>query len=423
MTSPTLAADQALDEFRAAVKAREAFGPIDVVASAALGASFRDTRPSAGSAPRRSSSGARAEPPGSVAGSRLRRACVLIVEDVIAAGLSSRESWRALAERPGTVVGAARLIDRSGSRADIGVRRVALATLDMLAYAPDALPLRRFRRSSRGAARSPERPDRRRIPNRRGSDPMTALRLGVNVDHVATVRNARGGLVPDPVRAALLAIEAGADGITAHLREDRRHIHDDDMRRLKASIEKPLNFEMAAAEAMLDIALRIRPHACCIVPEKRTERTTEGGLDVVGGFRALKPYVAELARAGIRVSMFIEPSPEALKASAELGSPVVELHTGAWCDARMRGDSAKADYEFGRLRVAAAETAALGLECHAGHGLDYETARLIAALPQIVELNIGHFLIGEAIFVGLAEAVKAMRMAMAEGRASAERQQ
>jgi pyridoxine 5-phosphate synthase len=250
---------------------------------------------------------------------------------------------------------------------------------------------------------------------------MTALRLGVNVDHVATVRNARGGLVPDPVRAALLAIEAGADGITAHLREDRRHIHDDDMRRLKASIEKPLNFEMAAAEAMLDIALRIRPHACCIVPEKRTERTTEGGLDVVGGFRALKPYVAELARAGIRVSMFIEPSPEALKASAELGSPVVELHTGAWCDARMRGDSAKADYEFGRLRVAAAETAALGLECHAGHGLDYETARLIAALPQIVELNIGHFLIGEAIFVGLAEAVKAMRMAMAAGRASAER--
>ena len=250
---------------------------------------------------------------------------------------------------------------------------------------------------------------------------MTALRLGVNVDHVATVRNARGGLVPDPVRAALLAIEAGADGITAHLREDRRHIHDDDMGRLKASLEKPLNFEMAAAESMLDIALRIRPHACCIVPEKRTERTTEGGLDVVGGFRALRPYVAELARAGIRVSMFIEPSPEALKASAELGSPVVELHTGAWCDARMRGDSAKADYEFGRLRVAAAETAALGLECHAGHGLDYETARLIAALPQIVELNIGHFLIGEAIFVGLAEAVKAMRMAMAEGRASAER--
>jgi pyridoxine 5-phosphate synthase len=248
---------------------------------------------------------------------------------------------------------------------------------------------------------------------------MSALRLGVNVDHVATVRNARGGAVPDPVRAALIAIEAGADGITAHLREDRRHIHDDDMRRLKASITKPLNFEMAAAEAMLDIALRIRPHACCLVPEKRTERTTEGGLDVVGGFRALKPFVAELDRAGIRVSMFIEPSAEALKASADLGAPVVELHTGAWCDALSRGDSAQADYEFGRLKVAAAQTPELGLECHAGHGLDYDSARVIASLPQIVELNIGHFLIGEAIFVGLAETVKAMRTAMEEGRAVA----
>ncbi len=249
---------------------------------------------------------------------------------------------------------------------------------------------------------------------------MTALRLGVNVDHVATVRNARGGAVPDPVRAALLAIEAGADGVTAHLREDRRHIHDDDMRRLKASIDKPLNFEMAATEAMLDIALRIRPHACCLVPEKRTERTTEGGLDVVGRHDSLKPFVSELKRAGIRVSMFIEPSGEALNASAHLGAPVVELHTGAWCDARARGDAAKADYEFGRLRVAAAETAALGLECHAGHGLDYDTARLIAALPQIVELNIGHFLVGEAIFVGLAETIKIMRAAMEEGRAAAE---
>ena len=245
---------------------------------------------------------------------------------------------------------------------------------------------------------------------------MTALRLGVNVDHVATVRNARGGALPDPVRAALVAIEAGADGITAHLREDRRHIHDDDMRRLKASISKPLNFEMAATEAMLDVALRVRPHACCLVPEKRTERTTEGGLDVVNGFRALKPFVAELARAGIRVSMFIEPSGEALKASADLGAPVVELHTGAWCDALTRGDSAQADYEFGRLRVAAAQTQALGLECHAGHGLDYDSARSIAGLPQVVELNIGHFLIGEAIFVGLAESVKCMRSAMAEGR-------
>ena len=249
---------------------------------------------------------------------------------------------------------------------------------------------------------------------------MTALRLGVNVDHVATVRNARGGASPDPVRAALIAIEAGADGITAHLREDRRHIHDDDMRRLKAAIAKPLNFEMAATEAMLDIALRIRPHACCLVPEKRTERTTEGGLDVVNGFRALKPFVAELGGAGIRVSMFIEPSNEALKASADLGAPVVELHTGAWCDALARGDAARADYEFGRLRVAAAQTPALRLECHAGHGLDYDLARAIAGFPQIIELNIGHFLVGEAIFVGLAETVRTMRAAMAEGRSAAE---
>ena len=250
---------------------------------------------------------------------------------------------------------------------------------------------------------------------------MTSLRLGVNVDHVATVRNARGGAVPDPVRAALMAIEAGADGITAHLREDRRHIQDDDMRRLKAAISKPLNFEMAATEAMLDIALNIRPHACCLVPEKRTERTTEGGLDVINGFKDLKPFVAELTREGIRVSLFIEPSPEALKASADLGAPVVELHTGAWCDAVARGDAAKADHEFGRLKGAAAQTQALKLECHAGHGLDYGTARLIAGLAQIVELNIGHFLIGEAIFVGLAESVKAMRAAMEQGRGSMER--
>ena len=248
---------------------------------------------------------------------------------------------------------------------------------------------------------------------------MASLRLGVNVDHVATVRNARGGALPDPVRAALIAIEAGADGITAHLREDRRHIHDDDMRRLKAAIKKPLNFELAATEAMLDIALRLRPHACCLVPEKRTERTTEGGLDVVGGFRALKPFVAELGKAGIRVSMFIEPSGEALKASADLGAPVVELHTGAWCDALDHRDAPRADYEFGRLRVAAAQTAGLGLECHAGHGLDYDSARVISGLPQVVELNIGHFLVGEAIFVGLAETLKRMRAAMAEGRAAA----
>jgi pyridoxine 5-phosphate synthase len=248
---------------------------------------------------------------------------------------------------------------------------------------------------------------------------MAELRLGVNVDHVATVRNARGGAVPDPVRAALLAIEAGADGITAHLREDRRHIHDDDMRRLKAAIAKPLNFEMAATEAMLDMALSVRPHACCLVPENRTERTTEGGLNVVGGFNHLKPFVAELTRAGIRVSLFVEPSIEALDAAAGLRAAVVELHTGAWCDALARGERQRADHEFGRLRVAAAQAASLGLECHAGHGLDTDTARTIAALPQIVELNIGHFLVGEAIFVGLAESVRQMRAAMAEGRSRA----
>jgi pyridoxine 5-phosphate synthase len=248
---------------------------------------------------------------------------------------------------------------------------------------------------------------------------MAELRLGVNVDHVATVRNARGGAAPDPVRAALLAIEAGADGITAHLREDRRHIHDDDMRRLKAAITKPLNFEMAATEAMLDMALSIRPHACCLVPENRTERTTEGGLNVVGGFNHLKPFVAELGRAGIRVSLFIEPSIEALEAAAGLRAPVVELHTGAWCDALARGERERSGHEFGRLRVAAAQCASLGVECHAGHGLDADTARTIAALPQIVELNIGHFLIGEAIFVGLAESVRQMRAAMAEGRSRA----
>ena len=247
------------------------------------------------------------------------------------------------------------------------------------------------------------------------------IRLGVNVDHVATLRNARGGALPDPVRAAQMALAAGADGITAHLREDRRHIRDDDMARLKAAIAAPLNFEMAATEQMLDIALRIRPHACCLVPEKRTERTTEGGLDVVGGHDHLKPFIDELGRAGIRVSLFIEPSVDALNAAASLKAPVVELHTGAWCDAEASGDRGRADHEFGRLRAAAARTAALGLECHAGHGLDYETARTISALREIVELNIGHFLIGEAIFVGLAPTMRAMRAAMDEGRAAGAR--
>jgi pyridoxine 5-phosphate synthase len=243
------------------------------------------------------------------------------------------------------------------------------------------------------------------------------IRLGVNIDHVATLRNARGGFAPDPLRAAQMALAAGADGITAHLREDRRHIVDEDMRRLKASINAPLNFEMAATEQMLDIALKIRPHACCLVPEKRTERTTEGGLDVVGGRERLAPFVDELLRAGIRVSLFIEPSAEALSAARTLKAPVVELHTGAWCNALALGETDKAEAEFERLRVAAAEAERLGIECHAGHGLDFDTARLIAAFPQIVEFNIGHFLIGEAVFVGLDSAVKEMIASIAQGRA------
>jgi pyridoxine 5-phosphate synthase len=247
----------------------------------------------------------------------------------------------------------------------------------------------------------------------------TSLRLGVNVDHVATIRNARGGPRPDPVRAALLAIQAGADGITAHLREDRRHITDADMTRLKAAITKPLNFEMAATGQMLDIALLTAPHAVCLVPEKRTERTTEGGLDVVGAHDYLVPFVDQLARGGIRVSLFIEPSLDAIEAAVSIKAPVVELHTGAWCHAVETGDLARAEREFERVAAAAALAGARGLEVHAGHGLDYDTARRVAALPQVVELNIGHFLIGEAVFVGLAAAIGRMRAAMNEGRAQA----
>ena len=246
------------------------------------------------------------------------------------------------------------------------------------------------------------------------------LRLGVNIDHVATIRNARGGAHPDPVKAAVAAIAAGADGITAHLREDRRHIRDDDMVRLKAAIgATPLNFEMAATEQMLDIALALKPHAACLVPERRTERTTEGGLDVVGQHNHLVPFAAELKRAGIRVSLFIEPSLEAVEAARTIGAPVVELHTGAWCEALSAGNADKARLELERIRTAADHTAKLGIECHAGHGLNFDTARIIAALPQVVELNIGHFLVGEAVFMGLQPAVKAMRAAMDAGCAAA----
>ncbi|MFN3658817.1 MAG: pyridoxine 5'-phosphate synthase [Pseudolabrys sp.] len=245
------------------------------------------------------------------------------------------------------------------------------------------------------------------------------LRLGVNVDHVATIRNARGGRHPDPVRAAKLAIAAGADGITAHLREDRRHIRDDDIARLKAEIDKPLNFEMAATEEMVGIALQTKPHAVCLVPEKRTERTTEGGLDVVRQQAQLKPVVHTLKHAGIRVSLFIGAAQAQIEAAAELGAPVVELHTGSWCDALIEGREAEALAEWQLIREGASLAAGFGLEVHAGHGLDYATAETIAALPQVVELNIGHFLVGEAVFEGLAETVKFMRAAMDRGRKKA----
>ncbi|MBV9519083.1 MAG: pyridoxine 5'-phosphate synthase [Hyphomicrobiales bacterium] len=248
------------------------------------------------------------------------------------------------------------------------------------------------------------------------SPPPSRVRLGINVDHVATLRNARGGMRPDPVRAALAAIEAGADGITAHLREDRRHITDTDMARLKAEISKPLNFEMAATQEMLEIALRTKPHAVCLVPEKRSERTTEGGLDVVGGHNHLVPYVGKLAERGIRVSLFIEPGERAIEVAARLRVPVVELHTGAWCEAVLTQDRAGDAKGFAQLQRGAKLAQAAGLEVHAGHGLDFDTARRLAAVPEFVEFNIGHFLMGEALFSGLGAAIREIRKAMDEGR-------
>jgi pyridoxine 5-phosphate synthase len=241
------------------------------------------------------------------------------------------------------------------------------------------------------------------------------LRLGVNIDHVATIRNARGGRHPDPVKAALLAVAAGADGITAHLREDRRHIRDDDIARLKAQLTKPLNFEMAATREMVDIALKARPHAACIVPERRQELTTEGGLDVVRQHNHLVPFIAELKAAGIRVSLFIAADLKQIETAADVGAPVIEIHTGAWCEAVAEGHAAIAAAEMQRIKTGAARARSLGLEVHAGHGLDLKTAEAIAAFPEIAELNIGHFLVGEAIFGGLADTVKAMRAAMDRG--------
>ncbi|MDO8606343.1 MAG: pyridoxine 5'-phosphate synthase [Phaeospirillum sp.] len=238
------------------------------------------------------------------------------------------------------------------------------------------------------------------------------LRLGVNIDHVATIRNARGGHHPDPVRAAHTAAAAGADGITAHLREDRRHISDRDMERLANEIALPLNFEMAATEEMVAIALRHRPHAACIVPERREERTTEGGLDVAGHVETLRPLVGRLVEAGIRVSMFIVADPRQLDASKAIGAPVVELHTGAYCDA----EGEARDREFARILAAAAHAEAIGLECHAGHGLSYDTVKPVAAIATIAELNIGHFLVGEAIFIGFEASIRHMRALMDEAR-------
>lgn len=244
------------------------------------------------------------------------------------------------------------------------------------------------------------------------------LRLGVNIDHVATIRNARGGRFPDPVRAAKLAAQAGADGITAHLREDRRHISDSDIERLTQEIDLPLNFEMATTPEMLAIALKAKPHAACLVPEKREERTTEGGLDIVGVRAKIAPYIETLSTAGIRVSLFIEPDPKVLDVAKTLGAPVVELHTGAYCEAYLEDpNGAHVQHELSRIVRAAAHAAEIGLECHAGHGLTFDTVGPVAAQPAIIELNIGHFLVGEAIFSGLDSAIRRMRALMDKARA------
>lgn len=243
------------------------------------------------------------------------------------------------------------------------------------------------------------------------------IRLGVNIDHVATLRNARGGVHPDPLRAAEVAGSAGADGITAHLREDRRHIRDDDMRRLKDELALPLNFEMAATAEMLKICTKVSPHACCIVPENRNERTTEGGLDVAGQQSILAPFIRELKDAGVRVSLFIDPVERQIEAAASIGAPVVEIHTGAYHGACESSDPRCIATEFNAVKRAAEYASSVGLEVHAGHGLTFKNVQPIAAIPQIVELNIGHFLIGEAVFMGLAEAVKEMKKLMTDARA------
>ncbi|MEO0911482.1 MAG: pyridoxine 5'-phosphate synthase [Pseudomonadota bacterium] len=251
------------------------------------------------------------------------------------------------------------------------------------------------------------------------TEPLGRLRLGVNIDHVATVRNARGGDTPDPVRAAKLAEAAGADGITAHLREDRRHITDADIEALVDALSVPLNFEMAATDEMQAIALRHKPHAVCLVPEKREERTTEGGLEVAREENRLAHFIAPLADAGCRVSIFIAADPRQIEAAARIGAPVIELHTGAYCDAHAEGRFEERDVELGKLRDMAAFAQNLGLEVHAGHGLTFDTVKPVAALPEVMELNIGHFIIGEAIFSGLDSAIRRMRNIMDDARREA----
>lgn len=246
---------------------------------------------------------------------------------------------------------------------------------------------------------------------------MTKLRLGVNIDHVATVRNARGGSYPDPVRAAMIAQAAGADGITAHLREDRRHIADADIERLARALNIPLNFEMAATDEMVGIALQAKPHAACIVPEKREERTTEGGIDAAGQHNRLAPLVRELGKARIRVSMFIEPDRTQIDASKALGAPVIELHTGAYAEAGFRGDKEEESRLLEKVREAAEYGESIGLETHAGHGLTYDNVKPVAAISAVRELNIGHFIVGEAIFIGLDASIRRMRVLMDEARA------
>ncbi|MCW1950495.1 MAG: pyridoxine 5'-phosphate synthase [Octadecabacter sp.] len=246
---------------------------------------------------------------------------------------------------------------------------------------------------------------------------MSKLRLGVNIDHVATVRNARGGDTPDPVRAAKLAEDAGADGITAHLREDRRHIGDADIDALMDTLSVPLNFEMAATDEMQKIALRHKPHAVCIVPEKREERTTEGGLEVAREENQLAHFIAPLREAGCRVSIFIAADQRQIEAAHRIGAQVIELHTGAYCDAHTEGDFATRDAELEKMREMSTFAHSLGLEVHAGHGLTYDTVKPVAAFPEVMELNIGHFLIGEAIFRGLQPAMAEMRRLMDEARA------